>query len=251
MKIQKYLATLTASLTGLLAIPLVVAAATPGYSLGGAAELTQPGLDGSEYGITLTADNTLDASSNAGGNIILDELEGDPFADITTLSADYDFTAGNCVFGTGSPRFYTQLNTDTDEDPEVTVVYYFPCDADEGNSGNLAEDTDQVEVNGTNMTLSAAKELYGEATITEAAVVVDNVNDAAGRQVAVIDNIDANGVQYNFEPAVITNKDQCKNGGWEDSTDPVFKNQGDCVSSFASQKKANPITSFFRSIFNR
>ena len=27
-----------------------------------------------------------------------------------------------------------------------------------------------------------------------------------------------------------TNKDQCKNGGWQTFTNPTFSNQGDCVS---------------------
>ena len=33
-----------------------------------------------------------------------------------------------------------------------------------------------------------------------------------------------------------TSKDQCKNGGWATSTNPVYKNQGECVSHFASGK---------------
>ncbi len=53
---------------------------------------------------------------------------------------------------------------------------------------------------------------------------------------------------YNFEavepPVVLTSKDACKNGGWKTSTDPVFKNQGDCVSHFASKKNTNPVVSF-------
>jgi hypothetical protein len=32
-------------------------------------------------------------------------------------------------------------------------------------------------------------------------------------------------------------KDQCKNGGWQDFTSPAFKNQGDCVSFFATGEK--------------
>ena len=45
------------------------------------------------------------------------------------------------------------------------------------------------------------------------------------------------GTRYTFgAPVVLTNKDQCKNGGWATSTSPVFKNQGDCVSYFASKK---------------
>ena len=44
-------------------------------------------------------------------------------------------------------------------------------------------------------------------------------------------------VIYDFEPdVVLTSKDACKNGGWATSTAPVYKNQGDCVSSFASAK---------------
>ena len=27
-----------------------------------------------------------------------------------------------------------------------------------------------------------------------------------------------------------TNRDQCKNGGWQNFTEPSFNNQGDCVS---------------------
>jgi choice-of-anchor C domain-containing protein len=37
---------------------------------------------------------------------------------------------------------------------------------------------------------------------------------------------------------VLTNKDQCKNGGWMAYSDPSFKNQGDCVSYFQSSPNA-------------
>jgi hypothetical protein len=53
----------------------------------------------------------------------------------------------------------------------------------------------------------------------------------------VIDSIDFNGTTYTFKASVrLENKDQCKKDGWKTSTSPVFKNQGDCVSSFASAK---------------
>jgi hypothetical protein len=59
---------------------------------------------------------------------------------------------------------------------------------------------------------------------------------------------------FDFEqdPVRLANKDQCKEGGWRNSEDPVFKNQGDCVSSFASKGKAkgNPIQNFFNSLFD-
>lgn len=54
----------------------------------------------------------------------------------------------------------------------------------------------------------------------------------------VIDAINFAGTRYTFaEHVVLTSKDQCKNGGWATSTMPVFDNQGDCVSSFASKNK--------------
>jgi hypothetical protein len=41
---------------------------------------------------------------------------------------------------------------------------------------------------------------------------------------------------FNFEPTIgpPTDKDQCKGDGWKQFNTPVFKNQGDCVSSVAS-----------------
>lgn len=53
----------------------------------------------------------------------------------------------------------------------------------------------------------------------------------------VLNAIDFTGTRYTFAKDVtLTSKDQCKNGGWATSTKPVYKNQGDCVSGFASGK---------------
>jgi hypothetical protein len=52
-----------------------------------------------------------------------------------------------------------------------------------------------------------------------------------------INAINFAGTRYTFAKDVkLTGKEQCKNGGWATSTQPVFKNQGDCVSYFATQK---------------
>lgn len=49
--------------------------------------------------------------------------------------------------------------------------------------------------------------------------------------------INFDGTRYTFAASVtLTSKDQCKKGGWATSTDPTYKNQGDCVSHFASGK---------------
>ena len=53
----------------------------------------------------------------------------------------------------------------------------------------------------------------------------------------VLNAINFNGTRYTFAKDVtLTSKEQCKNGGWATSTQPVFKNQGECVSSFANNK---------------
>ena len=53
----------------------------------------------------------------------------------------------------------------------------------------------------------------------------------------VINSITFNDTKYTFRDAVVLgSKDDCKKGGWATSTSPVFKNQGDCVSYFASGK---------------
>ncbi|BDZ46527.1 hypothetical protein GCM10025866_24360 [Naasia aerilata] len=58
----------------------------------------------------------------------------------------------------------------------------------------------------------------------------------------MISAINFAGTSYTFaeapKPVKLAGKDDCKNGGWATSTVPVFKNQGQCVSSFASAKAA-------------
>lgn len=45
---------------------------------------------------------------------------------------------------------------------------------------------------------------------------------------------------YDFEPTVLSGKDQCKQGGWITSNAPTFMNQGACVSYFATNGNAHP-----------
>ena len=53
----------------------------------------------------------------------------------------------------------------------------------------------------------------------------------------VLDAMNFAGTRYTFaQDVVLAGKDDCKKGGWATSTMPVFENQGDCVSSFASGK---------------
>jgi hypothetical protein len=60
----------------------------------------------------------------------------------------------------------------------------------------------------------------------------------AGTFLGNVDGLEMNGTIYDFNPRPFT-KEDCKNGGWQNFTDPVFKNQGDCVSYFASNGKTH------------
>ena len=67
---------------------------------------------------------------------------------------------------------------------------------------------------------------------------------------------------YDFElvapkPMSAMSKDECKNGNWQNGFQTQYKNQGDCVSSVASNSRANgnpsvmeSTTAAFRSLFN-
>ena len=53
--------------------------------------------------------------------------------------------------------------------------------------------------------------------------------------------LNTNTTVYNFEHAItLVGKDERKDGGWMTSTSTTFKNQGDCVSFFASAGKTHP-----------
>jgi hypothetical protein len=53
----------------------------------------------------------------------------------------------------------------------------------------------------------------------------------------LINSISFNGTTYTFAKDVtLHSKDECKNGGWAASYPTTYKNQGECVSSFAKQK---------------
>ena len=53
----------------------------------------------------------------------------------------------------------------------------------------------------------------------------------------VINGINFAGTTYTFgQHTVLSGKTACKSDGWKTSTKPVFVNQGDCVSSFATRK---------------
>jgi hypothetical protein len=224
-----------------LVILLVAAGAAPalaavgsGYSLFGSATYVSPGHD-SNRAVKLVADATTGVYSGIDYAV----PAGLTINDLNTLSTDYNFTSGNCALG--SPRFGIQL----DAYPNKTIFVYFEPRDGSGcttgawtNTGNLLGpgwyvDTSQLPGGTFYDTWSAAQARYSGSTVTDIFLVSDN--GPGGKQTVLIDNTNVNGTLYDYE---FDNKNDCKNGGYQNFTSAPgpFKNQGQCVSYFAKQK---------------
>jgi len=217
--------------TALAAMPLTAGAAG-GYTLFGDAQLVSPGHD-SPTGVQLRSSTAI---APGYGGIDFSVPSGTTFGSITNLSADYMFTAGSC--GVGAPRFQINL------DGVNAFVYigpppnYTSCPMNVWtNTGNLAApanfvDTSQLPGGTFYDTFAAANLKYGTQAVTGIQVVIDaGYAFPVTGQTVVVDNVVINDTTYNFE-----SKQSCKDGGWVNFTSSPgpFKNQGDCVSFFAS-----------------
>jgi hypothetical protein len=142
-------------------------------------------------------------STNAAAGADITGLEGQTFESASFTLAN----AGQCQGG--SPRFDVVTtdglfflgcnNVTPTMNSDGTVTYTF-------DAASLAAAGNQVPFpTGTIQSISILIDVQGKADIT---------------------NITVNGVKQ------LPNKDACKNGGWKNFT-PAFKNQGECVSSFA------------------
>jgi hypothetical protein len=213
------------------------AVAAPGdYSLFGDATRVHPGHN-SDTAIQLRSVATGPQTATFGG-IDFDTPAGMTVSQLTNLSTDYMFTAGSC--GGGAPRF--QINVDG----KNVFVYIGPppnytgCPAGSwSNTGNLLTgfvDTSQFAGGTFYDTWAHFVSLYGSHLITGIQLVTDGGWAVVGTQTVQVDNVMINSTTYTFEERVVSDKERCKNGGWEDFTSSPgpFKNQGDCVSYFAS-----------------
>lgn len=162
------------------------------------------------------------------------------WADLATLSTDYNVTDDNC--GGGSPRVSIRVDTDNDgiSNGNVHVAIgpspaFTGCAAGWQTTGNLIgnEDAgryDYSQFGGSPFTTySAAPASVTAGQVIGVVVVVDGSWSAAatggdGEQTVLVDNINLNGDVTTFDDPV--SKDDCKNGGWEAYG---FSNQGRCI----------------------
>lgn len=156
------------------------------------------------------------------------ELEpGTTVADLDLLEATMEVLEGNC--GVGSPRF--QVGTSAGN------IFVYVGDAPnftscaDGSTGNLIDDADlrvdTSQVGGTFYdTWANAETLAGTDEVTGLSLVADGGWSAD--QEFLLTSATVNETSYDF---VLNDKDECKNGGWENFG---FKNQGQCVASVVS-----------------
>lgn len=204
-------------------------AAAGGYTLFGDAMLVHPGHD------SPTAVQVRSTYPGGFGGIAFSVPAGMTFGQISNLATDYDFTAASC--GGGAPRFSITIGT------AHAFVYVGPppnytgCPQNAWQStGNLATpagfvDTSQLPGGTFYDTFAAADVKYGSDAVAGISLVTDSSWFFKSTQTVLVDNVMINNVTYTFESA-----QSCKDGGWQDFTSAPgpFKNQGDCVSFFAT-----------------
>ena len=149
-------------------------------------------------------------TTNAAAGADITGLEGQTFS-----SASFTLASAGGQCQGGSPRF----NVDT-----TTGFFFLGC-------------------NNVIPTMNAD----GSATYTFSAATIAGAGNQVPFPTGTIESIeimidvqgtaDIADITVNGELQVPTTQDakeQCKNGGWQDFTSPAFKNQGDCVSHFAT-----------------
>ena len=157
-----------------------------------------------------------------------------PLAAVGTPSLDYTNTAG------GVPGF--QLRVDFNADgTEDGILVGEGAYGDQWWLNNAADPSVKAGAPATgggfgsiyHGTLAQWSAGFSEANVTAFGFSLGSGVEGEG----VLDAITFAGTRYTFaQHTRLTGKAECKDDGWRSSTAPVFTNQGDCVSSFATQK---------------
>jgi len=200
-----------------------------GYTLFGDAMLVHPGHN------SPTAVQLRSVFPGGSGGIDFAIPAGMTFDQLTNLATDYNFTAASC--GGGAPRF--QINFGPSASAFVYIgppPNYTDCPQNVWvSTGNLATPVsfiDTSQLGGTFYdTFAHADAVYGSDVVTGIQLVTDSSWFFHSTQTVLVDNVMINSTTYTFESAA-----SCKDGGWRTFSvgSETFKNQGDCVSFFAS-----------------
>jgi hypothetical protein len=158
-----------------------------------------------------------------------------PLADVGVPSLDYTNTAGS------EPGFQLVVDFDGNGTEDGILVGETVYGGDWWlNTAAAAFVKARAPINGGGSgsphhgTLAQWSEEFGGADVTAFGFSLGSGVKGDG----ILNAITFAGTSYTFaEHTRLTGKAECKDGGWRTSTDPVFTNQGDCVSSFATTKQ--------------
>ncbi|TFV91339.1 hypothetical protein [Blastococcus sp. CT_GayMR16] len=160
-----------------------------------------------------------------------------PLADVGEPTLDYTTTSG-----TIPPGF--QLEVDVDDDGSIDgILVGEPTKYGDDWWLNNAADAD-MKADAPNTGGGSGSNWYGtldewRAAFPDAQVLAFGFSLGSGVQGDYLLNaINFDNTRYTFAAdVVLTSKDQCKGGGWATSYPTTYRNQGECVSSFAKAKK--------------
>ena len=222
------------------AVSFVSGPVTPPLGIGSLQMTTTDAYD-------ITSPNT--PYSNAKAQLFNYSYEGTKLSDITALSySDYRSSAS-----TNSAVQRVGLNVEVHvggDGPNFTTLVFEP-DYQSGGAGALQTDTWQLwdaidsgngvwwsthalpDITPAYFTWTTLLNAYPDATISGGLgfnVGSGWVGQFSGNADALAVGVSGNTTVYDFEPALTpTNKDQCKNGGWQQFNSPSFTNQGQCI----------------------
>jgi hypothetical protein len=189
------------------------------YSLFGDAQIVSPG------NASANAAQVRSDASVAPGYGGIDFPTTTTWANLTTLSADYNVTDDDC-FG-GSPRFSVDVDTTGDNVADGDVVVHFGpspnfsgCAAGWQATGNLIGNNDAGRYDFSHLggsgftTYSNAPAAVQTGTVTGISLLVDSSwGFQDSEQTILIDNVNINTNTYDFEP--VPTKESCKKDGWK------------------------------------
>ncbi len=192
-------------------------------------------------GATVNTDGTATLVSDLSNTVTTDDSSGVGlsipsgmlFSNLNTLSTTYNTTDDGCIGN--SPRF--QIHLLTSSGTKTLPVNLGPtCGTGDQASGNLIGTTatpfDLTALGGSaTATYADALALAGSDTVQGIQLIVDGGAGLTDQEQTVI----VSNPMVGF--SVASAKDQCKDNGFTKFSNPIFKNQGQCVAYFASGGK--------------
>jgi len=181
-----------------------------------------------------------------GARLHTDKYDGMMLSDITALMYSIYIPTDEDK----APYLSMSIDTDGDATTVEDTLEFMPVGLTPGAWQEINAMLGQWTVNGELPTMTLAEylvlegnedaKIISDGDVGGLSIVAGYMADMTGWEnfMGYVDKVLINNDLYNFEPTVNTpptNKDMCKEGMWQVYTNPMYKNQGACVSSMAKK----------------